>query len=99
MTMRTPDWFVPFGNLLGLASLLVGAALTSSGVVSAWWLVLVLLVHIWNTLMTSAGLHRYFSHASFKTSRFWHWVMVLYSPLLMIGSALAWSVTSRAASP
>lgn len=92
MTLRTPDWFVPFGNLLGLTSLLVGAALIAAGTASAWWLVLVLLVHLWNTLMTSAGLHRYFSHAAFKTSRFWHWGMVLYSPLLMLGSALAWSV-------
>ncbi len=92
MTMRQPDWFVPFGNLLGLFSLVLGAGLIASGVVSAWWLLLVFAVHIWNTLMTSAGLHRYFSHGAFKTSKFWHTVMCLYSPLLTIGSALAWSV-------
>lgn len=89
---KLPSWSVMAGNVIGLFALITGCVLVALGHVSMWWLLPILVGHLWNTLMTSAGLHRYFSHAGFRTSRFWHEVMTWYSPLLLIGSALDWAV-------
>lgn len=41
------------------------------------------------------GLHRYFSHNSFKTDRFWHFLLCIFSTHLGIGSIISWSGQHR----
>lgn len=38
-----------------------------------------------------AGLHRYFSHQSYKTNAFWHYVLVFVSTIITNSSILKWS--------
>ena len=42
------------------------------------------------------GLHRYFSHNSFRTTRFWEYVMSIFPLFLTIGSPIAWTTIHRA---
>ena len=44
----------------------------------------------------SAGLHRYFTHKSFKTSKFWERTMLLLSVYATVGSSIAWVGVHRA---
>lgn len=44
----------------------------------------------------NVSLHRYFSHNSFKTNKFWHITMCLLSPLACGGSAYAYAMAHRA---
>jgi len=37
------------------------------------------------------GLHRYFTHGSFKTNRFWHYVLLWASSVVTLGSTVAWT--------
>ncbi len=41
------------------------------------------------------ALHRYFSHRSFETNRFGHWVLLISSFLPMLGSPIAWGGVHR----
>jgi len=36
------------------------------------------------------GLHRYFCHRSFKTSKFWHYAMLVLASLNCFGPPMAW---------
>lgn len=36
------------------------------------------------------GLHRYFSHRSFKVNRFWHYVLMFTATIQGLGSPIAW---------
>ena len=89
--MKQPMWIIGAGNLVGAAAVVLGIALVSTGAASAWWLVGWLAFHLFGSLMLSVGLHRYFSHGSFKTSMFWHRVMAYSSVLLLNGSPLGWA--------
>ena len=42
------------------------------------------------------GLHRYFTHQSFKTNKFWHIVLCFLSPLVCAGSPIGYAITHRA---
>lgn len=44
----------------------------------------------------SAGLHRYFTHKSYKTSKFWERTMLLLSVYATVGSSIAWVGVHRA---
>jgi len=44
----------------------------------------------------SAGLHRYFTHKSFKTSKFWEKFMLFASVYATVGSSIAWVGIHRA---
>lgn len=43
-----------------------------------------------NKLGGEIGLHRYFCHRSFKTSRFWHYTMLAMASLNCFGPPMAW---------
>jgi stearoyl-CoA desaturase (Delta-9 desaturase) len=84
-------WMIAFGNILGLSSVAIGMYLITLGSVSAQWLLLWPIFHLLGSVMSTVGLHRYFSHAAFKTTPFWNWVMSLYSVILLNGSAIGWA--------
>lgn len=44
---------------------------------------------------TNAGLHRYFSHHSFKINRFWQYVLALIGTLCSLGSIISWVAVHR----
>ncbi len=89
--IKHAGWHVGFGYLIGLAGIAVGLWLVASGEVSAWWLLLWPIVHHFNTMIVSAGLHRYFTHGAFKTTPFWHKFMAYYSVTMLYGSPYAWT--------
>ena len=82
---------IPFGHWLGNLSILLGITLIALDIIPALYLVLWFIFHVIGSLMLSVGLHRYFSHASFKTTPFWHKVMAYYSVLLLNGSPQGWA--------
>lgn len=41
------------------------------------------------------GLHRYFTHNSYKTSRFWEYVLSIFPIFLTAGSPIAWTAIHR----
>lgn len=84
-------WQVGFGYLIGLFGIAVGLTLVAQGAVAWQWLLLWPVVHTLNTIMVSAGLHRYFSHGAFKTTPFWHKFMAYYSTTMLYGSPYAWA--------
>ena len=47
-------------------------------------------------VLHNVGLHRYFAHNSFKTSKFWHIVLSLTTPLACAGSPYGYSMAHRA---
>lgn len=82
-------WMIAVAHLIGVASV-AAALLFYSDVDVTWWL-LVLLGHFGAGAAVSVGLHRYFTHASFKTTEFWHWTLAVYSTLTVQGSPLGWA--------
>ena len=88
---KQPLWMISVGHLVGLASIVLGLSLVASGAASAWWLLLWPPFHLLGSLMLSVGLHRYFSHGAFRTTRAWHNFMALYSVLLLNGSPHGWA--------
>lgn len=44
---------------------------------------------------TTAGFHRYFSHKSFKTSRFFQFILALLGSAALQGSVLSWTAVHR----
>lgn len=86
------NWTLTAGNLVGLAGMLSALGLVAVGAVHWLWLLPWPFLHLFNAVMVSAGLHRYFSHGSFKVSGFWHRFIALYSVTLQYGSPYAWAV-------
>jgi stearoyl-CoA desaturase (delta-9 desaturase) len=91
IVLKQPLWMIPFGYYIGLAGILTGLSLVALGIASAWWLLAWLFFHLLGALMLSVGLHRYFSHGAFETSKFWHRFMAYYSVLLLNGSPQGWA--------
>ncbi len=89
--IKHAGWHVGFGYLMGLVGIAIGLWLVATDQVSAWWLLLWPVVHHFNTMIVSAGLHRYFTHGAFKTTPFWHKFMAYYSVTLLYGSPYAWA--------
>lgn len=50
---------------------------------------------LFNGLGIAVGAHRYFSHYSFKTTKFWHYVLGYFSCLGAQGSPLFWAALHR----
>ncbi len=88
---KQPLWIIPFGHYLGNISILIGLYLIIANIVPGYYLLVWLLFHVFGSLMLSVGLHRYFAHGSFKTSKFWHTVMAYYSVILLNGSPQGWA--------
>jgi stearoyl-CoA desaturase (delta-9 desaturase) len=55
-----------------------------------------LMFYAFINLLHNVALHRYFSHNSFKTNKFWHIVMSVSAPLACAGSPYAYSMAHRA---
>ncbi len=89
--IKHAGWHVGFGYLIGVAGVVGGLWMVATGHASAWWLLAWFMVHHFNTMIVSAGLHRYFSHGAFKTSRFWHNFIAYYSATMLYGSPYAWA--------
>ncbi len=55
------------------------------------WLILSLFTFVFiNKLGGEIGLHRYFCHKSFETSKFWHYAMLVAASLNCFGPPMAW---------
>jgi fatty-acid desaturase len=54
-----------------------------------------LMFFIFNHFFHNVALHRYFSHKAFKTNKFWHIFMAMFSPLASAGSPYAYAMAHR----
>lgn len=93
---KQPLWMISVAHIVGVLSVVLGVYLLVTGTVSALWVIPWILFHVLSSLMVSVGLHRYFSHGAFKTSKFWHNFMALYSVLLVSGSPQGWATAHNA---
>jgi len=84
-------WHIGFGYVIGVIGIAVGLAFVAAGHVSPWWLLAWFVMHHFNTAVVSGGMHRYFAHGAYKTSRFWHNFIALYSAPLLYGSPYIWA--------
>jgi stearoyl-CoA desaturase (delta-9 desaturase) len=50
---------------------------------------------VFNHFFHNVALHRYFSHKAFKTNKFWHFFMSMFSPLASAGSAYGYAMAHR----
>lgn len=85
-------WMIPIANWLGIFAAIACVYLLTQGA-PAWWALAWAVGHLFGSIAVSAGLHRYFSHGSFKTTRFWHAVMAVYGTLTVQASPMGWAVT------
>jgi stearoyl-CoA desaturase (delta-9 desaturase) len=83
-------WMIPVAHIAGVISCAIGFAWLIQGI-APWWVAVWIAGHVCGSLAVSVGLHRYFTHGSFETSQFWHWVLAFYSTLTVQGSALGWA--------
>jgi len=90
--VKQTKWMLTVGHVGGCLGIVLGLLLVFFDIISWYWLLPWPFIHIWNTTVISSGLHRYFSHASYKTTKFWHNVFAYYSVVLLYGSAYAWVV-------
>lgn len=90
MMFRQRLWMIPVAHWTGLAAAASCVWLVMHNT-PAWWLLAWVVGHIVGGISVSVGLHRYFTHAAFQTSRFWHNALAFYSTLTVQGSALGWA--------
>ena len=50
---------------------------------------------VFNHFFHNVALHRYFSHKAFKTNKFWHIFMSMFSPLASAGSPYGYAMAHR----
>lgn len=81
---------------------LVNIVLTVAGIVylimdfSWWYFSIALSVFLYFGIVgANTGLHRYFSHRSFVTSRFWQYVLGITGTLCSLGSIVSWVAIHR----
>lgn len=75
---------------------LIGLLLTLTGIVSLWWLLASFITSkVIQLIGHSIGMHRYFSHKSFDTTRKWEKVMAWFSVPLGIGSPIQYARNHR----
>ena len=75
-------------NHLALAGGITALAL---GAIPMWYLWVGLAAYVWFVLIgTTIGLHRYFSHRTFKTTRAWEWVMAWSGTICTVGTVIGW---------
>jgi stearoyl-CoA desaturase (delta-9 desaturase) len=91
MSFKQPLWLISLGYLSGMFGLILGFTLIYLEYVSMSWLILWVISHVFLSLMVTVGLHRYFAHGSFKTSKTWHNIMAYSSILLLSGSPFGWA--------
>lgn len=81
---------------------LINIGLTLAGVIYLIWdfnwsyLATGLVAFLWFGIVgANAGLHRYFSHRTFQTSRFWQYVLAITGTLCSLGSIISWVAIHR----
>lgn len=95
MMFRQRMWMIPAAHWIGMASAIAAASLVAVDAASPMWLMAWIMSHLACGVFVSVGLHRYFTHGAFKTSRFWHWVLALGGTLTVQDSALAWAAAHQ----
>lgn len=93
--LRQRLWMIPVFQWIGYIGAIAGIYLLATGAASPWWLLAWAAGHVLGGLAISVALHRYFCHAAFTTTRFWHWAMALASCIVVQGSPLAWCVAHQ----
>jgi fatty-acid desaturase len=66
----------------------------NTGHLSLLWYTLIMYI-VMAPIGTGIGMHRLFSHKSYKTNRFWEFILGLCGSLASIGSPLAWVALHR----
>jgi stearoyl-CoA desaturase (delta-9 desaturase) len=75
---------------------LAGIICLCLGYISIDYLWIGIAFYIWFVLIGSAvGLHRYFSHRSFVTNKFWHYALGITGTLCTVGSIIGWAGLHR----
>ena len=70
---------------------LAGIVCVILGVIDISYLVIGFIFHLWFGMVgVCIGLHRYFSHRSFKTSRAWEYVLGISGTLCTVGTVIGW---------
>ncbi len=87
-TLLIKEFFHVLG-LLGAAYFVYTGMYMYLAVAVLWGMFLVLVLH-------EVAMHRYFSHNSFKTNKFWHVFLCLTVPLLNAGSPISYAIHHRA---
>jgi len=66
------------------------------GTLSYWYLVAGIVAYVWFLVIgTTVGLHRYFSHRSFKAGRTWQYIMAWSGTICTVGTILGWAGLHR----
>jgi stearoyl-CoA desaturase (delta-9 desaturase) len=72
-------------------ALLGGIIAVAAGIISTSYLWIGLASYIWFVLIgTTIGLHRYFSHRTFKTNRVWQYIMAWSGTICTVGTIIGW---------
>lgn len=78
-------------QLVNHVLMIYGIIAVALGWITPWYLLAGFLTYLWfGTIGVCVGLHRYFSHRSFKTSKFWHVFLALSGTLTTVGSVIGW---------
>lgn len=83
-------WMFPAAQWSGLCAAMFCVWFVANGA-SPWWLLAWAVGHTLGGIAVSAGLHRYFTHGAFQTTRFWHTALALYATLTVQDSPVAWA--------
>lgn len=82
----------PLMNALAMLSLLVSPVVgIYYGVQLAYFLGAIVVWQWFNIVGLAAGMHRYFSHRSFRCNRFWQWVMAYTAMVTLSGPPCIWA--------
>ena len=72
-------------------AVLLGMAALISGYISTSYIWIGLITYIWFVLFgTTIGMHRYFSHRSFKTNRVWEYILGWSATIATVGPIVGW---------
>jgi len=55
----------------------------------------VVIYYVFSSIGITVGFHRYLTHRSFKTNKFWHIVMSVMGTMVAQGSSIAWAAIHR----
>jgi stearoyl-CoA desaturase (delta-9 desaturase) len=77
-------------------AVIIGLVAVFLGYIGIQYLWLGLACYVWFVMIgTTIGLHRYFSHRSFKTNRVWEYIMGWSGTICTVGSIIGWAGLHR----
>lgn len=78
-------------QLVNHLAVLVGVIAVIAGWCSAWYLLVGFVSYVVIVLLgTTIGLHRYFTHRTFKTNEFWHYLIGFFATICTVGTIIGW---------